>query len=172
MVRPQEGRVLTVSDAMLVGAPPEAVYGLVADPTQYPRWSPENTGAHLEPGTVLQVGDSFVGSNTRGPLRWATRCVVTAAEPGVRFAFSARDWGLRTPSFRIPNAAWEYHLTPAGGGTRVTLTWTDERGWPDPLAAVVDRVVTGGHTFAAFQRRNIAVSLAGLKRVAEGVRAA
>ncbi|MEU7811357.1 hypothetical protein [Pseudonocardia sp. NPDC049154] len=92
---------------------------------------------------------------------------------------------VRTPEGRVPAVSdallvgtapeTVYGLvadpTAAGSGTRVALTWTDERGWPDPPAAVVDRVVTGGHTFAAFQRRTLATSLAGLKRVAEGVRA-
>ncbi|WP_224389496.1 SRPBCC family protein [Pseudonocardia sp. ICBG1293] len=160
-------RSRTISDEIHVEASPEALWRLVADPARYPEWSPENTGATLPAGSTPAVGDAFVGSNRRGPLRWTTRCVVTEVEPGRRFGFSARDWGLRSPTLRIRNAAWRYQLDPDGTATRVRLTWTDERPWPDAVAAVVDRIVTSGHTFAEFQHDNIGRSLAGLRRVAE-----
>lgn len=156
-------RPLTVSDDVVIAVRPDELYPLLADPSQMRRWSPENTGAvAAEPGPA-GVGTVFVGTNRRGPLRWSTECVVTAAEPGVRFAFQVRVWGLRRPTVRIANASWEYRLQDVEGGTRVTETWTDDRPWPDGLAGVVDRLVTGGHTFADFQRRNIRITLERLK---------
>ncbi len=49
-------------------------------------------------------------------------------------------------------------------GTLVTETWTDgRRRWPDAVANRFDRFATGGRTFAEFQQRNIAKTLARLK---------
>ncbi|MCW2866530.1 MAG: polyketide cyclase, partial [Marmoricola sp.] len=80
------------------------------------------------------------------------------------FCFDVRRIGLGTP--RLPGriARWDYVLEPVDGGTRVTETWTDgRRHWPDPVAGLFDRVVTGGQPFSEFQRRNIARTLAALK---------
>lgn len=153
---------MTVSDDVVVAAPAMQLYELVSDPTQMRRWSPENTGAQVE-GPVA-VGTEFVGTNTRGALSWSTRAVVTAAEPGARFAFRVVGIGVGAPLLRAPIASWEYRFTPVECGTRVTETWTDDRRrWPDAVAAVFDRVATGGTSFAAFQAGNIRRTLDRLK---------
>jgi len=149
----------------VVDVDPLTIYRLVADPSQMPRWSPENTGAEVpEPGAPLEVGAVFVGANKRGPARWHTRCQVIASDPGERFAFDVVQIGARTPRIRARIARWDYRFEPVDGGTRVTEIWTDgRRRWPETVANVFDRVVTRGHTFAQFQRRNIARTLAALK---------
>lgn len=153
-------RPRTVSDRVVVTAAPDEVYALVADPTRTSRWSPENTGATTPHPGPLEVGDRFVGTNTRGFLSWRTESVVTAADPGRRFAFQVQRWGLPTgPTARVSNASWEYHFEPVDEGTEVTETWIDDRGWPDLVCAVADRVFTGGSMFSDFQRRNIRTSL-------------
>lgn len=156
---------MTVSDRVTVAAAPLDLWNAVADPSQMPRWSPENTGATVPaPGSPLTVGDSFVGTNKRGRARWQTRCVVTASDPGERFAFDVRQIGARRPLLKARIATWDYTFTPTDGGTLVTETWTDgRRGWPDPVAAVFDKIATGGRLFSDFQRRNIARTLAALK---------
>jgi uncharacterized protein YndB with AHSA1/START domain len=156
-------RPLTVSDHVVVAAAPERLYALLSDPARMSRWSPENTGATVDGGAAATVGTRFLGTNRRGPLRWTTECEVTAAEPGERFAFRVLAWGVRRPVLRVPVATWEYRLAPVDGGTRVTETWTDDRTWPAAVAAVFDRLATGGHTFAEFQRRNIRATLGRLK---------
>src|SRR5688572_6303331 len=84
---PAMTREMTVSDSIVVAAPPDVLYAQISDPTQMARWSPENTGASLpEPSVPAYVGMEFVGSNKRGRARWVTRCVVTTAEPGRCFA--------------------------------------------------------------------------------------
>lgn len=158
------GRARTVSSSVEVAATPEHVYALVSDPTQYPRWSPENTGA--TGAGPLPVGAAFDGTNVRGRFRWVTRSVVTAAEPGAAFAFQVRWIGIGSPRLRAANASWSYRLEPAEGGTRVTETWTDDRPWPDPPARIFDRIATGT-SFAAFQERNLRRSLQRLRVVAE-----
>ncbi len=158
------GRTLTVHDSVVVDADPMTVYRLVADPSQMPRWSPENTGADVpEPGSPAAVGTTFVGTNKRGPARWQTRCRVTASDPGKRFAFDVFQFGPSVLMLRFRIATWDYEFEAVEGGTKVTETWTDGRRWPDAMVMVVDRVATGGQTFADFQRRNIAKTLANLK---------
>lgn len=156
-------RPRTVSGEIVVGASPEHLYELVSDPVLMRRWSPENTGAAVPGPDPVQVGTIFRGTNERGRLRWTTECVVTAADPGERFAFRVRGFGVFGPTLRAAVASWEYRFTPVDGGTRVTETWTDDRPWPDAVAAVFDRLATGGHTFAAFQERNIRTTLTHLK---------
>ncbi|CAM5559479.1 SRPBCC family protein OS=Streptomyces rutgersensis OX=53451 GN=F0345_25290 PE=4 SV=1 [Streptomyces diastaticus subsp. diastaticus] len=146
-------RVLTVSGSVVVPITPGEAYALIADPAGMGRWSPENEGAVVRgEGGAPYPGMVFDGRNRRGFVRWTTRCTVTAAEPGERFAFKVRAIGLRRPVVRGPIATWEYRFEAApGGGTRVTETWTDDRrGWPDAAAWVFDHVVTSGRSFAGF----------------------
>ncbi|MFJ2214115.1 SRPBCC family protein [Streptomyces sp. NPDC101062] len=162
-------RTLTVSGSVVVAAPPSAVYAQVSRPALMGRWSPENLGATVRGGDGgTRVGTVFDGHNKRGPARWTTRCTVTAADPGERFAFRVHAIGVRTPRLRGPIATWEYRFEAVPEGTRVTETWTDDRrSWPDLVANTFDRIATRGHTFAAFQRRNIATTLRNLKRAVE-----
>jgi len=160
-------RVMSVSDSIVVALDPAAVYAQVGDPARMGRWSPENLGATVPDGDVV-VGTVFEGHNKRGPVRWTTRCVVTAAEPGVRFAFRVEAMALGRFFLRTPIATWEYSFEAVDGGTRVTETWYDDRRWPEFLADLFDRIATRGSVFADFQRRNIATTLANLKAVLEG----
>ncbi|MEU6123675.1 SRPBCC family protein [Streptomyces sp. NPDC047123] len=171
-------RTFTVSRSILVQAPPSTVYEQVSRPGQMGRWSPENLGANLpDDDGPAPVGLVFEGRNKRGMFRWTTRCTVTAAEPGSRFAFRVHAIGLKHPRLRAPIATWEYRFKEVEGeagacgpATRVTETWTDDRRtWPDFVAAVFDRIATGGRTFAAFQVGNIDRTLRNLKRELEGV---
>lgn len=167
-------RDLTVSDTVTIAAPAADIWDAVADPSQMPRWSPENTAGYVPvSGRALGVGESFVGANKRGRARWQTRCVVTASEPGRVFAFDVRQIGPRRPLITASIATWTYTFEATVTGTVVTETWKDgRRGWPDAVAAVFDKAVTGGQLFADFQRRNIARTLAALKADFEGGTAA
>ncbi|MGW5639586.1 SRPBCC family protein [Streptomyces sp. NPDC003832] len=162
-------RRFTVSSSIVVDVAPDVVYRAVSRPQEMGRWSPENLGTTADSAAgPAVVGGSFVGRNKRGPFRWVTRCTVTAAEPGRRFAFRVHAIGLGKPRLPGPIASWEYRFEPAGEGTLVTETWTDDRrAWPTFVANAFDRVVTSGRTFADFQTRNIEVTLRNLKRELE-----
>ncbi|MFJ3669732.1 SRPBCC family protein [Streptomyces sp. NPDC090106] len=162
-------RVFTVSSSILIDVPPAIAYQAVSRPEQMGRWSPENLGISGEAaGGPAAVGGTFTGRNKRGRFRWVTRCTVTAAEPARRFAFRVHAIGARTPRLRGPIATWEYRFEAVDAGTRVTETWTDDRRrWPDFVANAFDRLATSGHTFAAFQARNIETTLRNLKRELE-----
>lgn len=158
-------RTMTVSDSVVVRADPVTLWTAIADPTQMPRWSPENTGARVrnEP-RPLMVGETFVGSNSRGWMSWQTHCRVTASDPGERFEFRVGQIGVVRPLIPAKIATWRYTFEATPEGTLVTETWFDGRAsWPDPVARVFDRTVTAGYTFADFQRRNIATTLAALQ---------
>ncbi len=156
-------RQLTVSDSVTIDVPPEVAYAAVSDVTQMGRWSPENTGARLPSSGSPSVGTTFVGTNKRGRARWSTECTVTIAEPGEHFAFRVHRIGPRKPVLPGRIATWDYRFEEVGNGTRVTETWTDDRRWPDAVAAVFDKAVTGGQLFADHQRRNIRRTLDRLK---------
>ncbi|MGW6020336.1 SRPBCC family protein [Streptomyces sp. NPDC055099] len=165
-------RTFTVSRSILVEASPQTVYEQVSQPALMGRWSPENLGATVPGGEVpATVGLVFEGHNKRGPFRWTTRCTVTKAEPGRRFAFRVHAIGLKRPRLRAPIATWEYRFEDSGGGTKVTETWTDDRrSWPTFAANAFDRLATGGRTFAVFQVGNIDRTLKNLKRELETAR--
>ncbi|MFG2485602.1 SRPBCC family protein [Streptomyces virginiae] len=162
-------RTFTVSDSIVVHVSPADVYRHVSDPARMGAWSPENLGAtvHGEAGRT-RVGTVFDGRNKRGAFRWTTRCTVTALEQDRLFRFRVHAIGVRRPRVPGPIATWEYRFEPVPEGTRVTETWTDDRrSWPDFAAHAFDRVATRGHTFAEFQRRNIATTLRNLKKAME-----
>jgi uncharacterized protein YndB with AHSA1/START domain len=162
-------RVFTVSSDITVGVSPDDAYRAVSRPQDMGRWSPENRGTTgPSPAGPATLGTTFVGRNKRGAVRWVTRCTVTAAEPGRRFAFRVHAIGLGRPVLRGPIATWEYRFEPVDGATRVTETWTDDRrAWPTFVAGAFDRLVTPGRTFAVFQKRNVEATLRNLKRELE-----
>lgn len=165
-------RTMHVSDSIEIKADAEVIWSQVADPTQMPRWSPENTGAGTAAiGRPLEVGEVFDGTNRRGRATWVTECVVTDSTPGRRFAFTVRKIGPRSPSLEGANASWSYDFEDLGGSTRVTETWHDDRqAWPSWAAWVFDRIVTKGRSFADFQRLNIRKTLTTMKDDFEGRR--
>ncbi len=165
-------RIMRVADTVEVDRPAADLYAMVSDPTRMGEWSPENRGARvINPAAdgAAFVGMQFEGLNVRSGARWVTLCTVTAADPGERFAFRVHAIGAKKPRLRAANASWDYRFTAlAGGGTRITEEWTDDRvRWPRPAVEIFDRIVTRGKTFPEFQRRNIATTLAAIKEVAE-----
>lgn len=159
---------MSVSDSVVIAVDPLAIWSRVADPSQMPLWSPENTGARLDGGRPLGEGEVFDGTNKRGRARWSTECVVRHSVPGERFCFDVRRIGLGTPRLAGAIARWDYTFKAVDGGTEVTETWTDGRkGWPDWAAAAFDKVATGGSLFCDFQRRNIKRTLTRMKTVLE-----
>ncbi len=183
---PRVKRTVTVSESILIRADPLSLYERISDVTRMGQWSPENLGATVHSGpagsnggegadgvddggvAAAYVGMVFDGRNKRGRFGWTTRCTVTAAEPGQRFAFRVHAIGVKTPRLRGPIATWEYRFEAAETQTRVTESWTDDRrAWPDLLARGLDAVLTGGMTFAQFQSGNIKKTLQTLRAAVE-----
>ncbi|SHN38212.1 SRPBCC family protein [Actinacidiphila paucisporea] len=110
-----------------VGAAPEAVWAVVADPTRYGEWSPENQGGRWQGGAAPGPGAVFKGTNKRGVVRWSTTCTVLEYDAPKRFTFEVAESRMR----------WGYRLEPQAGGTLIT-EWREHAG-PLPIPA---RIIT------------------------------
>ncbi|MGY1733006.1 SRPBCC family protein [Geodermatophilus sp. SYSU D01045] len=105
----------SVSVEVEVGAPPEAVWAVLADPTRVGEWSGECVRAAWLPGSsAVAPGARFRGWNRSGRSRRARVCEVTEVDPG------------RVPAWRtVPTGPyrdrthWRVALAPAGTGTRI-----------------------------------------------------
>ncbi len=123
------------SASTVIAAPPERVYGLLADVTNMGRWSPETYKCQwLDGATEAKPGVRFKGWNKDAlgpmPVRWSTVCTVTAAEPGQELSFTVRQSG----------ATWTYRFQPDDqGGTILTETRTD--GDKPLVAKIFNKVV-------------------------------
>jgi hypothetical protein len=141
-----------------VAAEPQDVYRLISDITRMGEWSPENTGGHWLRGAAgPAVGATFKGNNRHGWRRWSSKCTVTDADPGRKFAFA-----VTFGPFRV--AEWGYTIDSAPSGCTVTEEWTDRRpGW---LRAVYP-VVMGIKDRVASNEANMQITLRRLKEAAE-----
>ena len=105
-----------------VAAPPEAVWGLVADVRRMGEWSPHTVQAQwvdAAPGDGPAVGRRFRGTNRLPIVRqWTSTATVTECDPARRFAFAVGQ----NPD--DPNTLWSYDFEEtSAGGTRVTERW-------------------------------------------------
>jgi len=120
------------SESVLILAPAEAVWSMVADVTRIGEWSPEAVRAEwLDGATGAVVGARFKGRNKRRAA-WSTTCTVTAATPGREFAFSVGKG----------ETTWRYDLAPADGGCKVTESFEIVRV-PGPLGRWSTKLGTG-----------------------------
>lgn len=140
----------------LISAAPEQLYALVSDVTRMGEWSDENTGAVWKKGSGPAVGSVFVGKNELDGKRWATKCKVTDATPGDRFAFEVKSSGF-------PIARWEYQFEAVEGGTKVTERWTDRR---NPMVKVIGKLISGSGHQADHTRASIDHTLGALEAAA------
>jgi len=129
-----------------IGAGPDAVFELIADPTQQPRWDGNNNLAEAAgQQRVRRLGDVFTMTLTRGQVR---ENHVVEFEEGRRIA-----WQPAEPGQRPPGHLWRWELEPIDGShTIVTHTYdwtrlTDENRLqrarettPDKLRASLDRL--------------------------------
>ena len=135
-----------VATNRIIAAPADAIFDLIADPANQPRWDGNDNLAQADPGQrVHRVGDVFAMTNTSGRVR--ENHVVEFAE-GERIA-----WKPAEPGGEPFGQLWRWELRPlADGRTEVTHTYdwsalTDPskldraRGTtPAMLAASLDRL--------------------------------
>ena len=99
----------------------DTIYALVADVTRTPEFSPEIIECRwLDGATGPAIGARFKARNKMAtPKRpaFSNKPVVTVVDPGRTFAFA------RTEPFG-GTVEWKYELTPSGGGTLVTESYT------------------------------------------------
>jgi hypothetical protein len=150
---------LSASASVVVAAPPEAVYDLVADVTRTGEWSPVCQTCWWDEGDGPRVGSWFTGRNVTPQRTWETRSEVVAAERPREFAWKV---GGRF-------ARWGYALEAVEGGTLLTESWEflpaglelfAERYGADADVQVEERSQSA--------LRGIPETLAAVKRIAEG----
>lgn len=99
-----------------IAAPAAAIFDLIADPAQQPRWDGnDNLAEARDPRRVTAVGDTFAMQLTNGAVRVNT--VVEFAE-GSRIAWLPSEEGKNPPGH-----LWRWELTPLGE-TRTAVTHT------------------------------------------------
>lgn len=142
---------------VVVDAPPDRVWDMIADVTRMGEWSPECTscrwvGSRHEP----VPGARFVGFNRRGWARWLTTNEVEHAERGRSFVFRVRETGVR----------WGYHLEGDAAGTTLTETrdLSGARSW---LIRLFGPFVGGVDRHADELRAGMAETLRRIKAAAE-----
>jgi len=145
----------TVTRSVVIQAPPEKVYPLIANPRAWKQWSVWN---QRDPGMAI----TYSGTESGAGAKWAWKSKsqgngemsFTAAEPNRRVAFE-----LFFPDFGTTSRG-DLSLQPSGAGTQVTWVMHGDMGgniafhW---LALMSEKMV--GVDFDA--------GLATLKRVAE-----
>jgi uncharacterized protein YndB with AHSA1/START domain len=108
----------TVTASALVGAPPEEVFALLADPHRHHEFDGSGTvRAAVSGPRQLQLGDRF-GMDMKQGFSYRISNRVVEFEPDRRIAWC-----------HLAKAIWRYELEPVPGGTRITETF-DYSGSP------------------------------------------
>ena len=142
-----------------IDAPPDQVWGLIADITRMGEYSPEVIEAEwLDGATGPALGATYRGHvkrNEIGPVYWTT-CSITECVPGEAFEFQVVMGGR-------PVNTWRYEFRAAeGGGTDVTESF--DLG--DSLWTRVWRPL-GGFLRERRNQRDMLTTLERVKAVAE-----
>ena len=115
---------LHTSRTVVIDAPADALYDMVADVTRMGEWSPACTGANWDDGAGPTTGSWFTGHNILdGGELYDSRCEITDAERPSTIAWmqGGRERGV---------TEWRYTFTPTDIGTEVTESWTVLRQFP------------------------------------------
>jgi uncharacterized protein YndB with AHSA1/START domain len=114
---------LMIERDILIEAPPEVVWRIIAEPDQMSQWFADRVDLVVEPGAhgYMQFGDQG------GPV------VVEVVDPPARFSFR---WNFPRGEEPVAGNSMlvEFTLTPEGGGRtrlRVTERGHELRNWPD-----------------------------------------
>jgi hypothetical protein len=110
----------TDSVSVVVDAPAEQIYDLVADMPRMGEWSNECARVEWTNGaTAAEPNATFIGHNHTGPrgmIRWSRRGRVLTAERGREFAFATEEGGRE-------GVIWRYRFERRGDGTTVTESY-------------------------------------------------
>jgi uncharacterized membrane protein len=105
---------------VVIDAPAERIYDMVADLTRMGEWSNECAQVEWVDGaTGPAAGARFVGHNRTGPrgvIKWSRRGRVLVAERGREFAFATEEGGQE-------GVVWRYRFEPLDDGTRVSESY-------------------------------------------------
>jgi len=149
--------VAPIEASIEIDAPPAKVWGLVSDPRNYPRWSPQ-TWKTIVRGGEVKPGAKMFNINRHKLLVWPTQAMVKVVEPEKKFAFKVREnWTI-----------WSFELEPTtSGGTKLTQRREAPQGISD-LSVRVTKIAFGGvPAFTDELRSGMQQTLAKVKAEAE-----
>lgn len=149
----------SATSTVKIAAAPDAVYALITDLAVMSELAEETAAMRWQKGASATPGAVFKGTNRNGWRRWTTKCTVTDADPGARFAFDVSHTG-------VPISRWQYDIAASDGGCTVTeSTWDRRPGWYKAPAGFV----TGTMNRAGANAEHIQATLQRLKSRAESV---
>ncbi|MDX2708742.1 SRPBCC family protein [Streptomyces sp. PA03-6a] len=115
----ERGVARTCRTEVVVDAPAEAVWRVVADVTRTSEWSHEcHRVTWLRGASTAAPGARFRGRNRSGRLRWSRVCEIVAFEAPHRIT-----WRTVATPFFPDSTDWTIAVEPAGTGTRVVQTY-------------------------------------------------
>ncbi|UCC62932.1 MAG: SRPBCC family protein [Anaerolineae bacterium] len=143
-----------VSQTVLIGRPPEAVYNLAWRPERATDW----IAGMVATGNV-QPGDPVTGLGCR--FDWTYRMAGLTYRGQNRIVEAGRPLRLREESSGDLVSTWDWRFEPDEGGTRVhlTVTYTPPLGW---LGRLLDPLL-----LRRLNQRALNDTLSNLKRLLE-----
>jgi uncharacterized protein YndB with AHSA1/START domain len=129
-----------------IAAPPARVFDVLADVTNWSRWTASVSSSTVLTGVPLDIGSQVKVHQPRMP---ANTWTITAWEPGSRFTWATARGGYRMVADHLVEATPE--------GSRLTLSLTTS----GPTASIVDRFA------GSMARRYVDTEAAGLKSASE-----
>ena len=146
------------SKSIVIDAPADAVWDVVADPIRLATMSPECVGCRwIRGASAPAVGARFRGTSRKGRHRWTTTSTIADLQPGRLFAWEVTY-------FRRPVARWEYRIEPRSGGVELVETVHDRRG---RVLRAVSPFITGSADRATRNAATMESTLAAVKAAAE-----
>jgi uncharacterized protein YndB with AHSA1/START domain len=148
-------RMITVTRSVVINAPPDRIYALVATPREWPTWSAWNK---RDPNMAI----TFSGPPTGAGAKWEWKSasegdgsmVFTAATPPTRVEFELQIVGMGPPS------TGTFTLKPSGSATEIEWTMVSDMG-----AGPVGRLF--GLYFPSMLKKDFDAGLGALKTRAE-----
>ena len=145
--------------SIVIDAPAQVVYDLVADPMRMADWSPECVrcrwiGGASEPA----VGARFRGTSRKGRRRWTTTSTIVEMRPGELFAWEVSYYGQ-------PVARWAYRIEAHDGGVELVESVDDRRG---SVLRAISPLITGSPDRGKRNADTMESTLQAVKAAAEG----
>jgi len=152
--------VATIEASIDIDAPPAAVWALVSDLRNMPRWSPQCRKTIVR-GGVIREGAKLININRRGLLFWPTQAMVTEFVPEEKISFKIREnWTI-----------WSFTLSPSlDGGTTVVQRREAPKGISEVSVRLTNAVLGGVDIFTTELEQGMAQTLQKIKNDAEAGR--
>jgi uncharacterized protein YndB with AHSA1/START domain len=144
--------------SIVIQAPAQVVYDLVADPMRMAEWSPECVRCQwIGSATQPAIGARFRGTSRNGRRRWRTTSTIVDMRPAELFAWDVTYFGQ-------PVARWEYRIEPHAEGVELVESVEDRRG---ALLRAVSPYITGSPDRAKRNAATMETTVQAIKAAAE-----